>query len=402
MVRPVVIMGGSVRASAFSCRRAGFRPVAIDRFGDRDLALIAPQPEAVSSDWPDGLRTALSKHSGLPVCYVGGLENQPDLIEKIEQRHPLWGNSAAVLRQVRNPLLLAEVLRNSGIAVPQIQEKPANLPQDGSWLEKPRASGGGLGIRAWDQNAAHQPATEPVVYQERIAGQSLGASFLAHPESGCLLLGVCQSWLGAPWGHFVYRGSLGPIPLSVAQARELKRIGTILMQQFGLRGLFGVDLIQDRDERIHVIEVNPRMTASMEVLERATLRKFFQQHVSAFGTRSPKPSSPRRGRGQIPPLVGKAVIYSQAPCQMPAVNPPRFQKALERTRNPHNDRWPSLADLPWPGTRFNTGEPVFTVFAQALDLEELKRRLEGAIQHWTRTLNEPTWTLRGSGSEDDG
>ena len=49
----------------------------------------------------------------------------------------------------------------------------------------------------------------------------------------------------------------------------LDKLGTVLAQAFRLVGLFGVDGVLDA-ERFWPVEVNPRYTASVEVLEGAT------------------------------------------------------------------------------------------------------------------------------------
>lgn len=387
--RPVLLIGTSTRAAAYSCRLAGFQPSAIDRFGDQDLASLAQQSVVITQNAPAEILNALGTFPGQPVVYLGGLENQPDLIEQVAARNPLWGNQPGTLRQVREPFLLAEILKSQGISVPLLRKNPAELPLNGSWLEKPLASGGGLGVRVWDRSAAREPATEPVVYQARVAGPGFGASFLADPKDGCTLLGVCRSWQGAPWGPFVYRASLGPISLSQQRTEELTRIGSILTQQFGLRGLFGVDLIRDPTGQIHVIEVNPRITASIEVLERAAGQTFFPLHARAFDNQTAK--APATG-SQPSRRAGKAIIYAQAPCQVPARESTPFDQALRAAQHPSLENEPSLADIPWPGTRFARGEPVCTVFAQAHSMTRSNQKLRELILIWSQRLASPTWT----------
>ena len=77
-----------------------------------------------------------------------------------------------------------------------------------------------------------------------------------------------------------YAGSLGPLPLDPRRHASLTRIGEVLAREFDLRGLFGVDFIDDGAEP-WPIEVNPRYTASIEVLERALSFSAVGWHVAA-------------------------------------------------------------------------------------------------------------------------
>ena len=353
--------------------------------------------QVVSEGWPTAILPVLDSWKAGPVCYVGGLENYPTLIEAIADRHPLWGNPGAVLRTVRDPFLLGERLGVAGFATPEVRVQALGLPQDGTWLEKPVASGGGVGIRAWDRSTADQRRAEPVYYQKRVIGSSLGASFLADRHSRCVPLGVCHSWQGSTTTPFIYLASLGPIRLNMASFHQIARIGNFLTQQFGLKGLFGVDLIRDYQGQIHVLEVNPRMTASLEVLERATGQSFFRYHIQAF---SGDPVSLE----QLPPeqavqdhRVGKAVIYAAMDCRVPLEDPPAFRRALEYIRSNSLNRKESAADVPLPGTWISRGEPVCTVFAKAPSLLRLEQRLRRKVNLWARRLATPEWSQEGIG-----
>src|SRR5690606_21045188 len=81
---------------------------------------------------------------------------------------------------------------------------------------------------------------------------------------------------------FHYAGSLGPLRLANATTRHLQALGDLLAAEFQLIGAFGVDFILDADEEtVWPVEINPRYTASMEVLERAHDQLIVAQHIAA-------------------------------------------------------------------------------------------------------------------------
>ena len=59
------------------------------------------------------------------------------------------------------------------------------------------------------------------------------------------------------------------------------RLGNILAEQFELMGLFGVDFVLE-GERVWSLEVNPRYTASVEIVERFTGVSAIAKHAEMF------------------------------------------------------------------------------------------------------------------------
>ncbi len=87
-----------------------------------------------------------------------------------------------------------------------------------------------------------------------------------------MLIGIVRQLVGERWlgsRNFQYAGSVGPWPVSDGTRATLARIGNVLAEEFDLIGLFGVDFILD-DEEVWTLEVNPRYTASVEIVERVT------------------------------------------------------------------------------------------------------------------------------------
>jgi predicted ATP-grasp superfamily ATP-dependent carboligase len=372
----VLILGASARAAAFSALRAGLTPVCGDLFADRDLAAVCAVRRVAARDYPDGLAAIAAAAPPGPWLYTGALENHPDLVDRIGATRPLWGIGGTALRAVRDPGVVAGVLSRAALPCPAVRASPLGLPRDGSWLVKPRASAGGRLIRPLTPDSI--PPTRPVYYQERIAGIDLAAIFLGGP-AGARLLGVTRQWIGRPGAEFAYRGSLGPYPLPDPEHARVAALGRALSAAFGLAGLFGIDLIL-RDGIPWPVEINPRYTASVEVLERALGRSFLAAHRRAFDPMGPgDPSGLPRDRPRRPAVVGKAILFADRPCRFPEDGP----------------RWSGRvgapgflpgADLPGPGTAFSPGAPVLTLFARGPDLAACRARLERSLRLWERRL----------------
>ena len=369
----ILAVGASARSAAHSARRAGFHPLAIDLFADDDLVNLCQ-----AERWDYRLDTLLGISRRLPPCpwfYTGGLENHPDVIEALAGERLLYGNRACSLSAVRDPWLLASGLARHGFQTPRLLAVDEDLPS-GSWLLKRRRSAGGFHI----QQIANPQADDEVrpvplslkesdrtsYLQQYIAGPSYAAIYLG-TEERTELVGVTQQLVGRSWTgacRFGYSGSIGPLDPDECRPGELRRLGTVVAREFSLRGLFGIDMVCNR-EGIWVIEVNPRYTASIEVLEWACGVPTIAHHVAACQGRA----IPALDVASCERCFGKAVIFSRRSVEIKE----SFQQLVHAVRD--RDEWPAFADLPPLGSVIPKGRPITTVFACGATRWDVEARL---------------------------
>ncbi len=351
----LIVIGASARAACFSAARAGFSPYWIDQFGDADLRAAFPGEVVPAHAYPAGIVAALDRAPHGPVIYTGAMENHPRVLERIATRRQLLGNSAAVCAAVGNPQRLRECLDAEGLIYPRILPANSAVPVVGSWLQKPERSGGGMGIAVAEFGAVAAPGH---YLQEFSSGESHSAVYAAR-ENEVHLLGVTQQWVGEKDFHapaFSYCGSVGPITPATQVTSQWEKIGQLLARQFRLRGLFGVDAVV-HDHQVTVIEVNPRYTASVEVLEAALGIAALQVWGQVLHSDIARPD----------PNVahGKAVLFAPADLVF-------TQAASAGCRNLSGGR---IADLPAPGTGIAKGAPILTVLCQGDGIDDCARRL---------------------------
>ena len=129
-------------------------------------------------------------------------------------------------------------------------------------------------------------------------------------------------------------------------------------------GLFGVDGLLDGDT-FRPVEVNPRYTASVEVVELSTGIAALDLHRRAFEVvPGPLPRATTRR------VVGKAVVYAPTRSVFPESGP-----WLDGLGEPSLDIVPAYGDIPAAGEALLPGHPVLTVFASASTPEECEHRL---------------------------
>ncbi len=311
--------------------------------------------------------------------YTGALENYPELVDQMAWIAPLLGNPGDVLARVRSPWELSDVLRGAGLLFPETRASAVRLPLDGGWLAKTYNGASGSGVRALNEERGTRSEEElradTLCFQKRIDGTPCAAVYVGSGD-GATLLGITRQIIGEPWvrAHgFQYAGSIGPWPVAAATRATLEQLGDVLVEQFELSGLFGVDFILD-GEQVWTVEVNPRYTASVEIVERCTGVKAIAAHVAACGGLGADLASVEEAAaGDLSICHGKATLFSARD----VVVSEEFadDSIAESLQTP----WPTLGDVSGAGTPIECGRPVLTMFASGTSVAEVEQRLRERV-----------------------
>ncbi|HEV8200914.1 MAG TPA: ATP-grasp domain-containing protein [Candidatus Polarisedimenticolia bacterium] len=361
----LLLAGASVRALARSALAsigadAGFPDgiLAVDYFGDQDL-VSDPRvtPVAIARDLglprtTAGLGRALLRlgcdgatWGGL--AWAGGLENRPALLRRLGRFTRLLGNEPAAVAAVRNTKSLFAALHGAGLRHPAMPGHDA-APRDGRrWLFKHRRTAGGRGVRAAAPGERRGPGED---LQERLDGVPGSVAFVANGREA-RLLGATEQLIREP---FRYAGNIAaPIEtqLPPSERATLERAAAVVTARFGLRGLNGLDYILTPDGPAF-LEVNPRFTASMEILEALAGASYFDLHLMALKGRLPPPGPftlRHPGRTKVD-WMGKAILYAEGAVEAPD---PGVLEPL------------GVRDRPHRGERFEAGQPLCTLIVAA-------------------------------------
>lgn len=396
--RSLAIVGASTRAAAYSAMRAGYRPITADLFADADLRHIATTTQV--SPYPEGLLDWIRTVEPVAWMYTGALENHPELVDAMGWLAPLWGNSGDVLKCIRQPWNLKDALLRAGLEFPETRQESHGLPHDGSWLSKTYRGASGSGVREFVGPENDTPEALPtvadesssapsaLVYQQRVTGTACSAVFIG-AQNQAKLLGITRQLVGEAWlgAHdFQYAGSIGPWSVDEKTFDTICAIGNVLAERFELVGLFGVDFMLD-GSHVWTLEVNPRYTASVEIVERVHGVSAIADHVAAC-VRGELPEQVASSRGQAgaqlkPSTIaaaGKAVLYARDNITISASFADwSLAQALEQP-------WPALGDVSTAGTSIETGRPVLTCFAEGEDVALVESSLRSRVVEIERRL----------------
>ena len=360
----ILIVGISVRAMVESAVHSGYAVMALDAFGDQDLRALAESfslhHDLHSRYSSSALYRASRQLSFDAVAYTSNLENHPEILKRIAGRRPIIGNPPQAIRSVRDWKTLFSGLRQAGFNVPETNFAGDNRRADPGrrWLVKPLLSGGGQGI---DFLRGSRLPGDSCMLQEYKPGKPCSASFVADGRE-CVILGISEQLIGMrPFGSrkFGYCGNILPLPEALHSdagksiLTQVRRLAAFLTKEHGLKGVNGMDFILD-GRNICLTEVNPRYSASMELVEQAYGLPVFHLHCQAV-LEGKLPEFKLEKLLKTGRFFGKTILFAETDAHAPD------------TRN-----WPArgIKDVPASGEKLPAGGPICTFLAGGRTYDE--------------------------------
>ena len=325
--------------------RAGYDVVALDAYGDLD------QPSACHTLPPgEPWRAARAvSHARTiqadAVVYLSNIDNDPRAVAALAAGRRAGEtpqrrcNAHGILLSCATPFAPPACTRGD-VTV------GGECSPDGDWLVRAPAFGRrGAGPRS------RGPEVPRSHYAQTFIEGTSGSVVFVAAGGQAVVLGTTRQLVGdAAFGAsgFRYCGSLLCRPADPSMRAQADAIARVAAEALGLVGVGGVDYIDD-GRVIDPIEVNPRWTASMELVERAHGVSVFAAHVAACSIGA-LPGGPMR-----PP----------APCtgRRSSLHGTASRSAIPA----HGSDDPMLRDITRPGAVVRTSQPVCTVLAQAAD-----------------------------------
>lgn len=362
--RDVLVAALSARALARSARRGGWRPLCADFFADQDTVTAAAACVRVDGDFGRGfgeaaLMAALDRLAAgrAPVGIVcgTGFEDRPALLARLAARWPLIGNGGTAVAAVKDPERFAAACRGAGVPTPEVALTP---PRHGAFVAKRRGGSGGGHISAHDVSAhgvsAHDVGCEAagagVYWQARVPGVPVSALLLADGERA-VVLGLSTQWANpTPHRPFRYGGAAQPAETTPGMAARLGAAASTVAAALALRGLNSADFMVDGDD-FHIVEINPRPGATLDIFEGGEGASLFALHVAAC--------DPDRA-------VAAAALDTAAAARRHGGRAAAVCYAAHDVITPASFAWPPwCADRPGAGLAIGAGEPLCTVHASA-------------------------------------
>ncbi len=265
-----MIVGASVRALTMSAVKGGYGVDAFDLFADWDTKKFLRPTDSLTriSNFEDVLSyKSWADCDGAIIA--GGMENRIGLVAEIEKQIPILGSASESLLRLADAPRIFELLKKNGLQVPESKSQLDDSDDPAKWLSKNAKSSGGMSVK-FANELADAKNKSGNYFQKLINGGCMSVVMVgAAGKASCVgvsLQLVGDSDFGA--SPFQYCGSVGPIDLDAKKLDAVQRIGNVLVQEFGIKGLFGFDFINNSDG-VFPIDINARVTASAELYESA-------------------------------------------------------------------------------------------------------------------------------------
>lgn len=360
----------SARQLARAAHRADRPALGIDLYADLDSHRLAQGWARVPGQTRAGvcsfnasklLSTAEALSPGQRrhgLVYGAGFESRPDLLARLAERRPLFGNAPEVLARVNDPRAFFCLLDELGIAHPEVRFQPPMRPY--GWLSKEAGGCGGLHV---GQHFATAPGR---YFQRRRPGRVHSLLFLADGRRalaiGCNRALPAPAEAPTPWAYAgAVRLPAAPDGLDAAWLQVAQDLTSVL----GLRGLNGLDFLLDGQGRWELLELNARPTATVELWDQPPMPPLFDLHIAAC-------------QGSLPaslPTLGASLATAVA-------------YAGQALRLPRDLVWPAwCSDLARPGSALAAGEPVCSLLAAGTGAEAAATRAVYLRQQILRRLD---------------
>jgi hypothetical protein len=360
-----MVVGVNTRPIVKSAKALGLRTIAVDCFGDVDLAAHA---DALFSVRPLGgplkefrrpslfelSLKALEAHEVDAILLSSGMEHYPERVEELKRRAEVIGNDMARLRICEDKLKLFRVASKLGIQCPRT-ERVQNLSGALRAAErigypvvlKPAFGGGGIGIRLVEspeglergfKQALRAGDGKTAYVQEFIEGIDASASVLSNgDEARCLTINeqiIGDRRLGSP-RRFGYCGNVIPLTAERGLQAGVAECAEALCSELGLVGSNGVDFVLA--PKPYLMEVNPRFQNTLDCVEGLLGINLVEEHLRACGGELRRYREPRG-------YSAKLILYAKADVKVPDLR-----------------GFGDLVDIPQEGSIVRKGKPLCSV-----------------------------------------
>ena len=348
----LILIGASIRAAAQSARRGGFSVIGRDLFGDQDTVEACDDFQILTANSIAEL--AAPRFSKAKIVLAGGVD-PVHLCRLAELPHQRLGATDEMWAVAQDVAFVRSVAEHCGVRFPETSYD-TDGPLEG-WLVKDPGSTGGLSVGWTCSNESSK------LRQKWVPGRSHGASFLSDGVH-CQLLGACRNHFRriGPL-PFVYAGSSGPRQFCENVQQQLSHVGNQIVSRTGLRGLFNVDFILN-EQQIWLLEINPRWSASMEVLEKSLeVPSLLHAHFAACADQRLESARSTNRR------FWKLIVYSK-----------RNGFFNSRHLLSINNERVTIADIPPEGSSVTRNEPIATLVFSLDGVIHSVRQLVGQVQ----------------------
>jgi len=360
----LLVAGFATRHVAASASRAGYAVYAVDRFCDADLFFYVQDAETyLECAELSRIVTSVCKKWNIDAILVtSGAESL--VVDTV----PVLGSHAECAAKFCDKQQIQFFFEMHGIPAPKQIDLmfPVSFVPGKQYLLKPCSGAGGWRNKAVaNQNDVDEwieTFQEPYLLQEYVSGIPASVCCVTTGMEARAIAVNMQIMRDDPEVPFGFSGSCTPF---VDPCTELMiQLAEKAALASGCIGIIGIDFIVG--DEIWAIEINPRFQATLETVERATGVNLVQAHIDACN-------------GIISASIPRTPQYHQTSIRRILFAETNFVWPSHFTEMNPLDDLTRFSDIPHPGTAFEPGHAVISVYGTGVDLDAAKRDLHTSI-----------------------
>ncbi len=378
--KKIGVIGFNARPIASSLKRAGAETYVSDYWGDLDLMDVSDSCIAILSSIP-GMRQRqplnkplhqilldnfieLTRDIDIDYIIIGsGFDDYSSILEPLEKSTKLLGCNVKQMKVARNRLRIAEVIQFLDVNLPKQFTITSSDEIEYDSLVFPcicrkSVSGGGSGIRLarhpqelqkFLKKTNHDDKIHRRVIQQYIHGRDISCSILCTGTQS-RVLSVQSQLIGMPTAgrnnDFVYCGNYWPSVVNHEIEQKIAETSVTICNSLELKGSIGIDYVVDDRGKLWLMEINPRIQGTLEMLELAGKISVTNLHYNAALGRLPL------GKIRFKPCL-KMIVYS------------RTNGAVQDLSH-----FTNVVDRSPPGVYVQHGDPICTILETGTTLKK--------------------------------
>ena len=362
--KTLLVAGFATRHVAASASRAGYTVYAVDHFCDTDLYSYVQDAETYleCADISRIVTLACKKWEIDAILVTAGAESL--VVDTV----PVLGSRAECAARFCDKQQIQHFFEMHGIPTPKQVglASPVSFVPGRQYILKPCSGAGGWRNKAvtnqHDIDEWIETFQEPYLLQEYVPGVPTSVCCVTTGMEARAIAVNIQIMRDDPEVPFGFSGSC--TPFVDPRAEQLIQLAEKATLASGCIGVIGVDFIIG--DEIWAIEINPRFQATLETVERATGINLVQAHIDACNgvISASLPKTPRYHQTSI-----RRILFAEKNFTWPS----HFADL-----NPLDDLI-RFSDIPPPGTIFEAGHAVISVYGAGVDLAAAKQDLHTSI-----------------------
>ncbi len=331
----ILIVANSGRMLAQLANNIALNSIVIDCFCDVDTLLLTTDAIKIESLALKYLKPAILNlnkiHSIKYVIYGSGFESYSISLQYLQDHFQVLGNSQSVFLATQNKINFFATLKTLQIPYPPVSFEAPKTTEE--WLLKPMQGQGGVAIRKYQQTCV---SANPCYWQRYIEGAAMSCLFVTNGSQVIIYGFHKQQHICIDEDEFVFSSIISQADMEDEIVQTVSLWIKKIVSAFTLKGMNSLDFML-KEDKLYVLEVNPRPTASMQFYANNILNEHIQCFLGGALSKTSKINS----------YQAYKIVFAEA----------------EYIIKEHLS-WPEwAADIPRSGAKIHTAMPICSIIA---------------------------------------